>query len=193
MADELDGYLRQVTIGPVERPAIRRRRLRPRLAAPGSPSTRPPRSARALGAPARSTSSTSAPPRCPDLAAKPIIDVLLVVVRLGRRGPACLPALEAAGYELRVQASPAFTSTACCARQARDVHLHVLLAPARPRSPALPGILRDRLRTDAADRDPLRRTPSARLAAAASGPPCSTTPRRKAAVIEEIIARARGG
>lgn len=81
----------------------------------------------------------------PELAAKPIIDVLLVVPDLTEE-EAYLPALEAAGYELRVR-EPEHRMVRT---PERDVHVHVLEADD-------PGIdeylaLRDRLRSVVSDR-----------------------------------------
>ncbi|RFA21157.1 GrpB family protein [Subtercola boreus] len=82
----------------------------------------------------------------PGLAAKPIIDVLVVVLSLEDEA-AFLPALERAGFVLRVR-EPRHV---LFRTPERDVHVH-LYPPGAPQiSDYL--VLRDHLRTDAADRD----------------------------------------
>ena len=67
------------------------------------------------------------------LAAKPLIDVLLVVDDPAEE-PWYLPALQAAGYVLRIR-EPDFTSTACCARPP-GMCTCTSSPPTRPRSNA---------------------------------------------------------
>jgi GrpB-like predicted nucleotidyltransferase (UPF0157 family) len=59
----------------------------------------------------------------PGLAAKPIVDILLVVEDSGDED-ACLPALEAAGYVLRVR-EPDFEEHRMLRTPEKDVHVHV--------------------------------------------------------------------
>jgi len=81
----------------------------------------------------------------PGLAAKPIIDVVLVVED-PEDDAVLVPALTAAGYELRVR-EPGHRMFRT---PARDVHVHVY-AEGSPEIDAYL-VLRDRLRSDAADR-----------------------------------------
>lgn len=84
----------------------------------------------------------------PGLAAKPIIDVLLVVNEAGDEA-AYLPALEAAGYVLRVR-EPDFYEHRMFRTPELDVHLHVFSKD----SPEIERYLdfRNQLRTDEDDR-----------------------------------------
>ena len=86
----------------------------------------------------------------PGLAAKPIIDVLVVIADIGDEA-SYGPALERAGYELRVrEPEHRMFRTA-----ARDVHVHVY----GPDDPEIGRMLsfRDRLRASPADRDEYER------------------------------------
>jgi GrpB-like predicted nucleotidyltransferase (UPF0157 family) len=178
---ELDDYLRQVTIGEVERPAIRvveYDRGWPRRFSHEAAAIRAALGARALLV--EHIGSTSVP----GLAAKPILDVLLVVHDSADE-PAWLPALEAAGYVLRVR-EPDFHEHRMLRTQAKDVHLHVY----SPDSPEIARNLafRDRLRTDAADR--VLYADTKRRLAARTWPTMQHYAEAKTAVIEAIIARA---
>lgn len=84
----------------------------------------------------------------PGLPAKPIIDVLLVIDRPERENT-YLPALEQAGYLLRVR-EPGFDQHHMLRNPERDMHLHVF----PPASPEIERyiMLRDLLRRDAAAR-----------------------------------------
>ena len=84
----------------------------------------------------------------PGLAAKPIIDILLVV-RDSADEDSYLPQIEAAGYELRVR-EPDFSEHRMVRSSARDVHVHVYSLG----SPKIERYLmfRDRLRKSTADR-----------------------------------------
>lgn len=62
----------------------------------------------------------------PGLAAKPIVDILLVVADSADED-SYLPALESAGYQLRVR-EPAFEEHRMLRTPERDVHVHVLSA-----------------------------------------------------------------
>ncbi len=178
---ELDDYLRQVTIGPLESPAIRvveYDRDWPRRFAREADAIRAALGSRALLV--EHIGSTAVP----GLAAKPIVDVLLVV-RDAADEPAWLPALEAAGFVLRVR-EPDFHEHRMLRTRAKDVHLHVY----SPDSPEIARNLafRDRLRGDAADRALYADTK--RRLAAQSWPAMQHYAEAKTAVIEAVIARA---
>lgn len=178
---ELDDYLRQVVIGEIESPTIRVVDYDPDW---------PRRFAReadtihsALGDRARLVEhigSTSVP----GLAAKPIVDILLVVSDSADE-PAYLPALEAAGYVLRVR-EPDFYEHRMLRTRAKDVHLHVF----SPDSPEVERDLRfrDRLRSDAADRELYAHTK--RRLAGQAWPTMQHYAEAKTEVIEAIVARA---
>jgi GrpB-like predicted nucleotidyltransferase (UPF0157 family) len=120
----------------------------------------------------------------PGLAAKPIIDILLVVADAADES-SYLPALEAAGYVLRVR-EPDFYEHRMVRTPARDVHVHVF----SPDSPEITRYLtlRDRLRRSAADRELYARTK--RRLAARSWPSTQHYAEAKTEVIEAILARA---
>lgn len=129
------------------------------------------------------TGSTSVP--C--LAAKPIIDVLLVVADSSDEG-AYVPALESAGYLLRIR-EPNWFEHRMFKGPDTEIHLHVL-------SLGCPEIdrmvmFRDWLRSNAADRDLYART---KLALAQKDWQFSQNyADAKTACIEEILARTRRG
>lgn len=85
----------------------------------------------------------------PGLLAKPIIDILLVVANSADEG-SYLPALERAGYQLRVR-EPACDEHRMLRTPNRDVHVHVYSSGCREIDRCL--IFRDRLRADRADRE----------------------------------------
>ncbi|MGK8525307.1 GrpB family protein [Nocardia asteroides] len=133
------------------------------------------------------TGSTSVP----GLAAKPLINILLLVPETDDEG-AYLPALEAAGYALRIR-QPDWYRHRCLIRRVgsgarRDVNLHVF----SPQSgaPEIERILafRDRLRTDAADREYYERTK--RALARREWKFVQHYANAKSEVIEEILGRA---
>ena len=178
--DELDDYLRQVTIGRLEPPAIRVVEYDPdwpRRFAREAAAIRAALGSRALLV--EHIGSTSVP----GLAAKPIIDVLLVV-RDSADEAAWLPDLEAAGYVLRVR-EPDWHEHRMLRTRAADVHLHVY----SPDSPEIARNLafRDRLRSDAVDRALYADTK--RRLAARSWPTMQHYAEAKTTVIEAIIAR----
>lgn len=119
------------------------------------------------------------------LAAKPIIDILLVVADSADEH-AYRPRLEAAGYVLRVR-EPAFHEHRMFRTAAKDVHVHVY----SPDSPEIERYLlfRDRLRSDAADRRLYESTK--RRLAAQSWPHMDAYAAAKTRTVEAIIARAR--
>lgn len=84
----------------------------------------------------------------PDLAAKPIIDICVVVADSADEG-AYVPALEAAGYELRIR-EPALEEHRMLRTPEHDVHVHVFSEGAQEVGQYL--ALRDRLRRDETDR-----------------------------------------
>jgi GrpB-like predicted nucleotidyltransferase (UPF0157 family) len=120
----------------------------------------------------------------PGLAAKPIVDILLVVEDAAAEST-YLPALEAAGYVLRVR-EPDFFEHRMLRTPAKDVHVHVF----SPDSPEIERylLLRDRLRADAADRELYAQTK--RSLAARNWPTMQHYAEAKTEVIESIIARA---
>jgi GrpB-like predicted nucleotidyltransferase (UPF0157 family) len=140
----------------------------------------------ALGEQARSiehTGSTSVP----GLAAKPIIDMLLVVADSADE-PAYVPALEAAGYVLRIR-EPDWYEHRLFKGPDTNVNLHVF-------SPGCPEIdrtllFRGRLRANEADRRQYERTK--RELAERDWKYVQNYADAKTQVIEEIIARAREG
>ena len=179
--EELDEYLPQVLIGPLESTPVSIVEYDPSW---------PARFAReavkihaALGGSERHIEhigSTSVP----GLAAKPIIDILLVVGDAADES-SYLQDLERAGYALRVR-EPAFYEHRMLRTPEKDVHLHVY----SPDSPEIERNLRfrDRLRADAADRELYAATK--RRLAARSWPTMQHYAEAKTEVIESILARA---
>jgi GrpB-like predicted nucleotidyltransferase (UPF0157 family) len=121
----------------------------------------------------------------PGLAAKPIIDILLVVPDSADE-PAYVPDLEAAGYVLRIR-EPGWFQHRCFKGPDTDVNLHVY-------SPGCPEIerylsFRERLRADPGDRAYYQRVK--RELAERDWEYVQNYADAKTAVVEEIIARAR--
>jgi GrpB-like predicted nucleotidyltransferase (UPF0157 family) len=119
------------------------------------------------------------------LAAKPIIDMCLVVADSSDE-EGFVPALEAAGYVLRIR-EPEWFEHRCFKGPDANVNLHVF-------SEGCPEIernllFRDRLRTNRADRELYERTK--RELAGREWTYVQNYADAKTAVIEEIIARAR--
>jgi GrpB-like predicted nucleotidyltransferase (UPF0157 family) len=85
----------------------------------------------------------------PGLAAKPIVDILLVVEDSGEEA-AYLPALEEAGYVLRVR-EPDFHEHRMFRTPEKDVHVHVFSAGSPEIERYL--LLRDRLRQNERERE----------------------------------------
>ncbi|MEU2014268.1 GrpB family protein [Nocardia sp. NPDC019302] len=136
------------------------------------------------------TGSTSVP----GLAAKPLIDILLLVPDADDEA-AYLPALEAAGYALRVR-QPNWYQHRCLVRRVqsgarRSVNLHVF-AP-ESGAPEIERILafRDRLRTHDEDREYYERTK--RALARRDWKFVQHYANAKSEVIEEILGRALSG
>ena len=122
----------------------------------------------------------------PGLAAKPIIDILLVVPNSADE-PAYVPALEAAGYVLRIR-EPEWHEHRVFKGPDTDVNLHVF-------SPGCPEIdrmllFRNWLRSNASDRQLYERTK--RELASKDWKYTQNYADAKTEVVEEIITRARG-
>lgn len=121
----------------------------------------------------------------PGLAAKPVVDILLVIDDPDDEA-SYLPALEAAGYELRVR-EPGFWQHRMLRTPARDVHVHVF----PPDTPEIDRYLlfRDRLRAEAGERELYEATK--RDLAARDWPTVQHYAEAKTEVVEAIITRAR--
>ena len=123
----------------------------------------------------------------PGLAAKPIIDVLLVVTD-SSDDDAYVPPLESAGYVLRIR-EPNWFEHRMFKGPDTDINLHVLSSGCPEIDRML--IFRDWLRSNSADRDLYART---KLALARKDWKYSQNyADAKTAIIEEILARARAG
>ncbi len=121
----------------------------------------------------------------PGLSAKPTIDVLLVVADSADED-AYLPAMEAAGYVLRIR-EPDWHEHRMVVDRVASVQVHVVSGGCPEIERWL--IFRDRLRSDAADRELYERTK--RELAARTWRYVQNYADAKGAVVEEIIARAR--
>ena len=120
----------------------------------------------------------------PDLAAKPIVDILLVVDDSGDE-TSYAPALERAGYVLRVREKD-FHEHRMFRTATKDVHVHVY----SPDSPEIDRylLLRDRLRANKEDRKLYARTK--RELAERDWPSMQHYAEAKTEIIEEILVRA---
>lgn len=123
----------------------------------------------------------------PELAAKPIIDILVVVADSADES-AYLPQLEAAGYVLRVR-EPNWNEHRMFRTPERDVHIHIY-------SVGCPEIqrnltFRDRLRRNVKDRSLYEK--KKRELAAKEWPDTNAYADAKTEVIENIIAASHGG
>ena len=179
--DPIEERLREVIIGEIESPSIvvvdydpawpeRFRREEARIRS-------------ALGEAALSVEhigSTSVP----GLAAKPIVDILLVVEDSTDEA-SYLPALEAAGYVLRVR-EPELEEHRMFRTPQKDVHLHVFTAGSKEIERYL--LVRERLREDEGDRELYARTK--RELANREWPSMQHYAEAKTEVIEGIISRA---
>ena len=123
----------------------------------------------------------------PRLAAKPIVDILVVLDDPDDEA-SYLPALGAAGYVLRVR-EPEFDRYRMLRTPEKDVHVHVYPPDSAEIERYL--LLRDRLRTDAADRALYEATK--RRLAARDWPTMDHYAEAKSEVVEAIIARGRTG
>jgi GrpB-like predicted nucleotidyltransferase (UPF0157 family) len=122
----------------------------------------------------------------PGLAAKPIVDILLVVEDSGDE-ESYLPALEDAGYVLRVR-EPDFEEHRMFRTPEKDVHVHVLSPNSREGERLL--LLRDHLRRDAKDRELYASTK--RELARKDWPSMQHYADAKTGIVEAILARASG-
>jgi GrpB-like predicted nucleotidyltransferase (UPF0157 family) len=118
----------------------------------------------------------------PQLAAKPIVDMLLIIKNSADES-SYLPALEAAGYVLRVR-EPDWHEHRMLRTPQLDVHLHVYSRGCLEIDRVLK--FRDRLRTNIADRQLYEATK--RKLAAQDWPDMNAYAAAKAAVIEKILA-----
>jgi GrpB-like predicted nucleotidyltransferase (UPF0157 family) len=180
--DELERYLETVTIGAVERRAVEIVEYDPSWA--DRFAREQARIREALGDRViilEHIGSTAVP----GLAAKPIVDILLVVDDPADEA-AYVPALVAAGYGLRIR-EPAWHEHRMLRTPARDVHLHVLPPGCQEIERYL--LLRDRLRGEASERE-LYAAAKRRLAAQ-DWPTAQHYAEAKTEVVETIIARAR--
>ena len=121
----------------------------------------------------------------PCLAAKPIIDILVVVPDSANES-AYLPRLEAAGYVLRVR-EPDWNEHRMFRTPEKDVHVHVYSAGCPEIQRNL--VFRDRLRKNVEDRKRYEQTK--RELAAEDWPDMNAYARAKTEVIEIIIAAAQ--
>jgi len=121
----------------------------------------------------------------PGLTAKPIVDILLVVVDSADE-PSYVPALEAAGYVMRVR-EPDWFEHRLFKGPDTDVHLHVFSDGAAEADQML--IFRDRLRTSEDDRELYERTK--RRLAQQTWRHMQHYATAKSAVVQEILGRAR--
>ena len=121
----------------------------------------------------------------PGLAAKPIIDILVVVADSADE-PAYLPRLEAAGYVLRVR-EPEWNEHRMLRTPEQDVHVHVYTSGCAEIERVL--TFRDRLRRNGDDRARYERTK--RELAAREWPDMNAYAEAKTEVVESIIAAAR--
>jgi GrpB-like predicted nucleotidyltransferase (UPF0157 family) len=123
----------------------------------------------------------------PGLAAKPIIDIL-VIVEDSSDEATYFPQLQAAGYVLRVR-EPDFHAHRMFRTPTLDVHIHVYSTGCPEIERHL--IFRDWLRDHAADRELYEETK--RRLAAQDWPDMNAYARAKTDVVERIIAAARAG
>ncbi len=120
----------------------------------------------------------------PALAAKPIVDILLVVEDSAEEA-SYVPALEEAGYVLRVR-EPDFDEHRMFRSPQKDVHVHVFSAGSKEIERYL--LLREHLRENEEDRELYARTK--RELAMREWPSMDHYAEAKTEVIEGIIARA---
>jgi GrpB-like predicted nucleotidyltransferase (UPF0157 family) len=120
----------------------------------------------------------------PGLAAKPIVDILLVVTDSCDEG-SYEPALQEAGYVLRVR-EPDFDEHRMFRTRKKDVHVHVFSDGSEEIGRYL--LLRDRLRENDEDRELYARTK--RELASEDWPSVDHYAEAKTEVVEGILARA---
>jgi GrpB-like predicted nucleotidyltransferase (UPF0157 family) len=141
------------------------------------------RSRAALGEAALAVEHVGSTP-VPGLAAKPVVDVLLVVEEPGREA-SYLPALGEAGYVLRVR-EPGFDEHRMLRTPQRDVHVHVFSEGSPEIERYL--LLRERLREDEGERELYAGTK--RELARRDWPSMQHYAEAKTGVVEGIISRA---
>ena len=122
----------------------------------------------------------------PGLAAKPIVDILLVVEDSGDED-SYLPALEEAGYILRVR-EPDFEEHRMLRTPEKDVHVHVFSPGSREGERLL--LLRDHLRHSEEDRELYAGTK--RELATKDWPSMQHYADAKTGIVEDILTRASG-
>jgi GrpB-like predicted nucleotidyltransferase (UPF0157 family) len=120
----------------------------------------------------------------PRLAAKPIVDILLVVEDSGEEA-SYLPAMEEAGYVLRVR-EPNFEEHRMFRTPGKDVHVHVFSVGSKEIERLL--LLRDRLRGNERDRELYASTK--RKLASRDWPSMQHYADAKSGVVEGILKRA---
>jgi GrpB-like predicted nucleotidyltransferase (UPF0157 family) len=118
------------------------------------------------------------------LAAKPIVDILLVVEDSGNED-SYLPALEDTGYVLRVR-EPDFEEHRMFRTPEKDVHVHVFSPGSKQVERLL--LLRDRLRDNKVDRELYASTK--RELASRDWPSMQHYADAKTGIVEDILARA---
>ena len=123
----------------------------------------------------------------PGLAAKPIIDILVVVKDSGDEG-SYLPQLEAIGYELRVR-EPGWHEHRMLRTRSRDAHIHVYSRGCSEIERTI--AFRDRLRQNVNDRELYEQTK--RRLAAQEWPDMNAYADAKSQVIGCIIAKSQLG
>ena len=123
----------------------------------------------------------------PGLAAKPIIDIILVVADSADE-PSYLPAMEVAGYELRIR-EPAWYEHRLFNGPGADVHVHVYSEGCEEIDRMI--AFRDRLRASEADRALYERTK--RALAARHWRYVQSYADAKSEVVRSILERAAGG
>jgi GrpB-like predicted nucleotidyltransferase (UPF0157 family) len=122
----------------------------------------------------------------PGLAAKPLVDILLVVPHSADE-PAYVPALEAAGYMLRIR-EPEWYEHRMFKGPDTDINLHVLSQGCPEITPML--LFRDWLRVHTSDRQLYERTK--RELAQRTWTHIQQYADAKTAVVQAILARAQG-
>lgn len=122
----------------------------------------------------------------PGLAAKPIVDILLVVENSANED-SYLAALEEAGYVLRVR-EPDFEEHRMFRTPEKDVHVHIFSPGSREVERLL--LLRDHLRKDEEDRELYAVTK--RELASRDWPSMQHYADAKTGIVEEILTRASG-
>jgi GrpB-like predicted nucleotidyltransferase (UPF0157 family) len=179
--DSLEKRIREFTIGEIEQPTIVMADYD--LAWPERFRQEEVRIVAALGEAALSVEhigSTSVP----GLAAKPIVDILLVVENSGEEA-SYLPALEEAGYVLRVR-EPDFHEHRMFRTAAKDVHVHVFSLGSPEIERYL--LLRESLRQNEEERELYAQTK--RELAKQDWPTMEHYAEAKTEVVEGIISRA---